>query len=261
MIDDAFDWLLEFSDFEKQLRDVIGDRKIFNALVLGCGSSDMSSQLVKRGICQQVTSIDIEESVIEAMKTKHKEDSRLEWLVMAIPDELPETFDLVIDKGTLDAMLCGHDAPGYFKTVFKHMKSLFFLVSLHSDEFLYKLFNFSSLQVHCEVLCETPLRTCLSFTCEQPILYDDVLAGKNIQEAIDWKLQSPMMSQERVDELKHIFIHEFIDLEIVYKQVFTYEERQEYELEDFKSDAALFPREHATKFSFPELIQFMQENQ
>ncbi|KAL0241519.1 hypothetical protein GEMRC1_006754 [Eukaryota sp. GEM-RC1] len=105
-----FDWYLTFVNLkdilEPYLRD---DAKI---LVVGCGNSRLSYQLYEAGY-QSIVSIDIAENVVEQMVEKYKESApELEWQKMDVRklDFPSETFDLIVDKGTMDALLCGKDS-------------------------------------------------------------------------------------------------------------------------------------------------------
>jgi len=59
-----------------------------------------------------VISIEYSEIVINKMKKAHKDCPQLNYEVMDVRDLKFETgtFDLIIDKGTLDAILCGSDS-------------------------------------------------------------------------------------------------------------------------------------------------------
>jgi len=76
--------------------------------MIGCGNSRLSAQLYEAGF-QNIVYIDISEIVINQMKARFKEMPKMQWLRMdAAKLELPDSsFDLVIDKGTMDSILCG----------------------------------------------------------------------------------------------------------------------------------------------------------
>lgn len=56
-----------------------------------------------------ITNIDISKVVVDQMTEKHKDKSTLTWQVMnACHLDFPDgTFDCIIDKGTMDSILCG----------------------------------------------------------------------------------------------------------------------------------------------------------
>lgn len=104
--DTTFDWFVAF----EPLRDVLQSlaKPDYKILVIGCGNSRLSPQLYESGY-QNVVNIDISEVVINQMRARYKELDRMEWLKMDVMKlEFPDNhFDLVIDKGTVDSLLCG----------------------------------------------------------------------------------------------------------------------------------------------------------
>ncbi|RCV17869.1 hypothetical protein SETIT_3G254500v2 [Setaria italica] len=63
---------------------------------------------------EDIVNIDISSVVIEQMREKHKEIPQLTYMQMDVRDMSffgDESFDCVLDKGTLDAMMCADDAP------------------------------------------------------------------------------------------------------------------------------------------------------
>ena len=118
--DTTFDWFVSF----EPLRDIITplvkpENKI---LVVGCGNSRLSAQLYDAGF-PNITNIDISEVVINQMRARYKELDRMEWLRMDVlkldfPDN---SFDLIIDKGTVDSLLCGSNS---FHNVYQMNKQM-----------------------------------------------------------------------------------------------------------------------------------------
>ncbi|KAL0217494.1 hypothetical protein RCL1_008075 [Eukaryota sp. TZLM3-RCL] len=112
----SFDWYITYVNLKEALEPFL--REDSKILVVGCGNSRLSHQLYEDGF-KHVTSIDIADVVIEQMSNKYNQTApELEWLVMDICklDFPSETFDIVIDKGTIDALLCGQDS---FDTVYR----------------------------------------------------------------------------------------------------------------------------------------------
>lgn len=118
--DTTFDWFVSFEPLKDLIQSIVRhDHKI---LVVGCGNSRLSPQLYDSGY-QNVTNIDISEVVIHQMKTRYKELDRMEWLKMDVMKmEFPDsTFDVVIDKGTVDSLLCGSNS---FHNVYQMNKNV-----------------------------------------------------------------------------------------------------------------------------------------
>lgn len=103
--DKAFEWYGSYSDLKGLCtRHVNHSDKI---LMLGCGNSSFSADLYDSG-CTGIVNVDFSESLIESMKAQHCTSRALmSWEVMdmtalSFPDQ---SFDVVLDKGALDALL------------------------------------------------------------------------------------------------------------------------------------------------------------
>ena len=87
-------------------------RSKMHVLNLGCGNSVLSEDMYDEGY-RQITNMDISSVCIEVMKNRNsKRRPELKWDVMDCRDlKYPaEHFDLIIDKSTIDALLCGNFA-------------------------------------------------------------------------------------------------------------------------------------------------------
>lgn len=104
-----FDWLEDYNSLKDILSKYINpDSKI---LILGCGNANFSEDLYDAGFEKQ-WNIDISSVVIEQMKERNKARANMRYEVMDVCDlKYPENFfDCVIDKSTIDAILCGDNA-------------------------------------------------------------------------------------------------------------------------------------------------------
>jgi len=104
--DTTFDWYVSFEPLKELLLPFLNPNS--RILVIGCGNSRLSAQLYEAGF-QNIVNIDISEVVINQMKARFKEMPKMQWLRMDVTKlELPDaSFDLVVDKGTMDSILCG----------------------------------------------------------------------------------------------------------------------------------------------------------
>ena len=103
-IEDKFEWCKSYNDFKHLLiQHVQKDDKI---LVLGCGTSRLSEELYLDGY-MDIINIDYSHVVIEKMKQKHQNFEKMQYLVMDMTNMSfdKNSFDVIIEKGTLDALL------------------------------------------------------------------------------------------------------------------------------------------------------------
>jgi len=117
----TFDWLEDYESI-KPIIDNLGIKKESRILNIGCGNSEFSEKMYDEGYTHNYN-IDICQNVIEFMKTRNKDRKGLHFDVMDASDMAykDETFDLVIDKSTIDAILCGDHC---FMLVAKMLKEI-----------------------------------------------------------------------------------------------------------------------------------------
>merc|ERR1712139_111123 len=75
-------------------------------LMLGCGNSDMSEKMYKDGF-EQIVNIDISEQLLQNLRQKQEAAMpKMQWLYMSASNMTFDSgsFDITVDKGTLDAM-------------------------------------------------------------------------------------------------------------------------------------------------------------
>jgi ubiquinone/menaquinone biosynthesis C-methylase UbiE len=105
----TYDWLEGF----ERLRTTIENscKKDSKILMLGCGNALLSEDMYKNGY-ENIYNIDISSVVIDQMKERNKDMVNMKYEVMdALNMQYPDnTFDAVIDKSTIDAILCGDES-------------------------------------------------------------------------------------------------------------------------------------------------------
>ncbi|KAK9147116.1 hypothetical protein Sjap_007019 [Stephania japonica] len=105
-----FDWYQSYPSLAPLIRLYVQPNS--RVLVVGCGNSVFSEGMVEDGF-QDVVNIDISSVAIEAMKKKYSDNAALKYIRMDVRDmsEFESgSFDAVIDKGTLDAIMCGNNS-------------------------------------------------------------------------------------------------------------------------------------------------------
>jgi len=110
---------MDYNDFKDDLDNELS--KIYGpnfaetkrVLVVGCGTSTLSASMLQSGY-QSIVSIDNDEECIRHLSDQYHADHRLSWIVYDVvepfryehnPELTDGSFDIVIDKGTLDAVL------------------------------------------------------------------------------------------------------------------------------------------------------------
>ena len=107
--DTLFEWLENYAALRDYIREHIPqDARI---LVPGCGNSAISAEMYEDGY-HKLVNVDFSPVVIEQMQRRYESLSEMTWHVMDIKklDFKDAEFDFVLDKGTLDALVCGEDA-------------------------------------------------------------------------------------------------------------------------------------------------------
>ncbi|KAK9476542.1 S-adenosyl-L-methionine-dependent methyltransferase [Lipomyces japonicus] len=105
----TFDWFKTFADLEPFLRQHIPfkDGHKLKIVMLGCGNSTLSKDLYDAGL-KHIANVDFSPACIRQMALLHRDDKEMTWHVADVRDMSgfePATFDIAIDKGTLDAFL------------------------------------------------------------------------------------------------------------------------------------------------------------
>lgn len=106
---EPFDWYQRYAGLKELLSKYI--RKSDAVLMSGCGSSRLSEEMYEDGY-QSIANIDYAAPVIEQMSARHKDKKGMSWQVMDATSLSfgDGVFDCVLDKGTLDSVLCGDNS-------------------------------------------------------------------------------------------------------------------------------------------------------
>ena len=117
----TFDWLEDYESI-KPIIDNLHIKKDSRILNVGCGNSEFSEKMYDEGFTHNYN-IDICKNVIDFMRERNKDKKGLHFDVMDVCEMAykNETFDLIIDKSTIDALLCGDHS---FMIVAKMLKEI-----------------------------------------------------------------------------------------------------------------------------------------
>ncbi|KAL5700404.1 hypothetical protein ACHQM5_025848 [Ranunculus cassubicifolius] len=102
-----FDWYQKYPSLAPLLHLYVSLHQ--RILVVGCGNAALSEEMVKDGYTN-VINIDISSVVIHAMQNKYPQHTYIKMDVRDMKEFQSASFDAVIDKGTLDSLLCGSNS-------------------------------------------------------------------------------------------------------------------------------------------------------
>jgi len=264
-----FDWLLDFNEIKDcivpAMRQSVADPE---TVVLGCGNSTLSHTLVQHGFTK-VCSVDIDEPIIEFMRQQHPE---MRWEVSDLTNcqaELPDgTFQVALDKGTLDAILCMPDVVVDMLFEVNRMMQLggvYIVISvLAPRELLQKIatikrFGFEGVPLPLEakhginVFQLKKVSEC--DRCDE--------ARQDLQEALDWwfATQNPMLTSEREAELRGSWGNQSLSFRKAWEIGFDEVERDNYMYEDFLDDVETCDVKVEGSISIDEFLVFLADNQ
>jgi EEF1A lysine methyltransferase 4 len=214
-----FEWIAEFEYLQEYFKfeyTDIGNYSTKDALVVGCGTSTLSESLLTLGL-RSVVSVDNDEDCIKYMENKYIHCSNLSWVVYDLIEfsHMNQTFDLVVDKGSLDAMLVEGSIATLLCEIFRLLNpgGVYFLCSLHSPVLLLDL------------LASDPLRYLVSFhgDCSQPdgqcktiaickktsssFFIDPQAMAATESQAMDlfYQIKTPLLTAEKIRKIDDFF--------------------------------------------------------
>jgi SAM-dependent methyltransferase len=140
----TFEWYGDYKDHKALFRNVL--RPEHEILVVGCGNSEMSASMYDDGF-EHITNIDFSQVVIKEMTQKNRSRSKMKYLEMdMLRLEFPDaSFDVVVDKGALDALYSDDkqefDASKMFSEIARVLKEkgLYICITLAQEHILRKL--------------------------------------------------------------------------------------------------------------------------
>jgi SAM-dependent methyltransferase len=104
----TFDWLENWEALKPVVEKLITPES--RILMLGWGNALISQEMYDDGY-EHITNMDISPVVIEDMKERNLDRQNMVWEVMDVMsmEYKDESFDIAIDKSTIDALLWGNN--------------------------------------------------------------------------------------------------------------------------------------------------------
>lgn len=108
--DEEYEWYQPWYANRNYVLPLLNRSQAKEILNLGCGNSPMPIEMLKEGF-NRIVNIDISPSVIQQMKERYKQELKAEWISMDCTklEFSDNSFDAVIEKGTIDALVCKND--------------------------------------------------------------------------------------------------------------------------------------------------------
>jgi 2-polyprenyl-3-methyl-5-hydroxy-6-metoxy-1,4-benzoquinol methylase len=159
--DGQFDWILSYDDVKDYFHGAMTGVDIQNVaskvLVIGCGTSPMSECIARDNEKCEVVSIDNDVEVINHMRRECKHPRTKWYCYDVIEDYLIEQgneldtdgyFDLVVDKGTFDAVLVEGATCNMLANIHRLLRigGVYMLFSINTEALLTAIFSLPELQ-------------------------------------------------------------------------------------------------------------------
>jgi len=108
---EPFDWYQRWSGVSELVKPFITPTS--QILVVGCGNSRLSEDMFDEGYTN-ITNVDISMVAIKSMQEKYRDKVGMTYAQMDVRsmDSPDASFNVVVDKGTLDSVLCGESSTG-----------------------------------------------------------------------------------------------------------------------------------------------------
>jgi ubiquinone/menaquinone biosynthesis C-methylase UbiE len=282
-----FDWIVSYDYLEPFFHSPevgINDYHSTDILVIGCGTSPLSHSLATNLRARLVVSLDNDENCINYMKEKYKEYMNMQWLVhdlvesqnVDIENMRTASYELVVDKGTLDAVLVEGSIASMLCEIYRVLKTggIYFLCSLHSPELLEPLFTSSPLEMTVTFLgdCGTEdgkCRTLVLCRKENTNHEIDLLQMSEAEATImDTFYQDihPLITNQEKEIISQIFgAKESLSLTQIHHLVFETTSaplcNMDYSYELFIEDVKEYPLASQDEMTCQEFIQFLSAKQ
>ena len=267
--DGTYDWVIEASDLIKCIKEnlPIPPRSIYKTVVLGAGTSTLSEEL-QLLTCNEITSLDVDYGCIEHMRKRCQDNNLLKWIQcdLTIAEPLASSllnnqlYDLVIDKGTFDAILVEGTSYEFLANAYSLLSVTGYLIicSLHPPELIQQLLNISELNLKHEIYIIERLSShhTGSSSMKGTVAICSINNHNNIKKNIDLNIlrnqekdvmdnyfqkQNPLINTQQELEIKNAFQNNFLeprgymDIESAHSLLFG-NQSIDYTIDLFKED-------------------------
>lgn len=295
----TFDWIIDYSNlspyFDEQytgLSNKCRDKQ--TVLVIGCGTSLLSSCMLHEGKYPTIISLDNDLGCIQHMKCLHDEEhDRLKWLHYDLIERTGEDadyfrhvnkyFDLIVDKGTLDAILVEGSVYVMLADINRYLKvnGIYMICSIHPKELLSAVLTLPELHFNVTFYdtddCSGSIAICKKVNDDE---VDEEKLMTDEKHCLDhyFKVQTPLLTAEESDAIRLKYealqrqqgidgnddgCNESLSLLQVYTLLFDNDKYSllGYTYELFIEDLLDFPRAVDAKLSLNEAVAFVQLKQ
>lgn len=322
-----FEWIVSYDHIKPFINDlynsytsnenddieVFDDRKL-RVLEIGCGTSTISQKLVLESFIDEVISIDNDENCImhlrEQYEHKKQESKSLKWFVYDIVEYTGidadimrnenESFDLIVDKGTLDAILVEGSISNMLIEINRLLKlgGAYLVCSLHSKDILGSLLTMKALGYDVSLhetggsmnmndsnknILSTSTMTGTIGLCKK-VSNNSINLTKLEQEELEimnyyYQQKTPLLTIEKETEIYSLYESSYrknntnndndnnweltysISVDEAYMIMFNAEDRIDYTYSLFLEDLVNFTTSNESSFTYTEAIDFLKTMQ
>ena len=257
------------------------------------GTSLLSYDLVEKKGYRNILSIDNDIDCINYMREKYQDNVHLNWMVYDMVDNSnnstilsDKSYDLIIDKGTLDAILVEGLVCTMLYDIHRilNVGGVYFICSLHSSTFLASLLEINELDF------KVTYYECKSMKNQGNIIGTIAICEKKNDNKIDienlkkneifnmdkhFQEDNPFLTNELQEQISNEFYNYYsqtnpypmdnddivVPIEIAYKLMFTENDRLYYSFELFLEDLNSFHCISKDLLSLKEAIEFIRVKQ
>ncbi|KAL9240756.1 hypothetical protein vseg_014939 [Gypsophila vaccaria] len=189
----TFDWYQTYTSLAPLIQLYVSPSH--HILVVGSGNSAFSQGMADDGY-EHIVNIDISSVVIEAMKKKYSNNPKLTYITMDVRDMSAfqtGSFDAVIDKGTLDSILCGDNSKQNSSMMLEEIARVL------KDKGVYILITYGVPSYRLDLL-----RNSGSWNIKLHII-EKVVTGVRNEDCHKWELTNPFPLDEDGKSLEDVF--------------------------------------------------------